>query len=178
MNQQEILDMIEKNALEAILRDDICARSTMYGLKTYFDFIPEEMVSATMSLLGGGGRANGSCGAYISGMLAIGAKYNPTVEAELADPSQIQMLRKQGFEKLLEYRDAFLKEFGTTLCPDIHKQLFGRSFNLIDDEEDAEFLGIPDHVEKCSVVVKKAARLAAKLLLEDDRAARSLGKEP
>lgn len=170
MNRQEILDMIEENALEAILRDDICARSTMYGLRTYFDFIPEEMVTATMSLLGGCGRANGSCGAYVAGMLAIGAKFNPTIEAELADQKHVKRLRMKGFKKFLEYRDAFLQDYGTTLCPEIHKQLFGRSFNLIDDKEDADYLSIPDHVEKCSVVVKKAARMAAEILLEDKKA--------
>ena len=46
----EILDTVEKNARQAQLSDDLCARSTMEGLKSCFDFIPEDMVSASMSL--------------------------------------------------------------------------------------------------------------------------------
>lgn len=168
MNRQEIVAMIEKNALETSLRDDICARSALYGLKTYFDFIPEEMITAAMSLVGGCGRANGSCGAYVAGMLAIGAKFNPTIEEELANPEKLNELRQRGFEKLLEYRDTFYQEYGTTLCPEIHKQLFGRSFDLMDDKEDAEYLNVPGHVEKCSTVVKNAARMAAEIMLEDE----------
>jgi hypothetical protein len=75
-NKKEILDMIEKKAVEAQIRDDICSRSTMYGLKSYFNFIPEEMVTASMSLCGGAGISSGSCGAYCSGLLAIGLKFN------------------------------------------------------------------------------------------------------
>ncbi|MCR4431159.1 MAG: hypothetical protein NUV45_09105 [Tepidanaerobacteraceae bacterium] len=71
--------MVENNAVEAQKRDDICARSTMYGLKSYFDFIPEEMVTATLSLAGGTGGGSGSCGAYYSGLLALGLKFNPTM---------------------------------------------------------------------------------------------------
>lgn len=164
LDKKKILDLVEKNAREAQVRDDICARSTMYGLKSYFDFIPEELVTATLSLAGGAGASSGSCGAFCSGLLAVGLKYNPTMADESANPD----LKARGAQKFKQYREAFRKEFGTTLCPEIHKKLFGRSFNFLSDHEEQQFFSIPDHAEKCAEVVAKAARLAAEFLLEDE----------
>ncbi len=160
----EILDTVEKNAREAQLSDDLCARSTMEGLKSCFDFIPEDMVSASMSLAGGAGASSGSCGAYCSGLLAIGLKFNPTVAEERTDRS----LRLKGKKKFIAFRDAFLKEFGTTLCPELQKQIFGRSFVFTDESQGAEFFAIADHAEKCAEIVGKATRLAAEILLADE----------
>ena len=159
------LDLIEKNAVEAQLRDDACARSTMYGLKTYFPFITDEVVAATLSLIGGAGISSGSCGAYTSGLLAIGLKYNPLIAEESTAAGLAKKEKAMG--KIFAFRDAFIREFGTTMCPEIHKLIFGRSFNLIQDQEREEFLSIPDHAEKCSRVVAKAVRIAAGIMLED-----------
>lgn len=165
MKKEEILDAVARNAFEAQKRDDLCARSTMYGLKTCFDFIPEEMVTAAMSLAGGAGASSGSCGAYCCGLLAIGLKYNPTMAAESLDKG----LRAKGRSKFLAYRDAFRKEFGTTLCPEIHHIVFGRSYIFTDEQQHQEFLALPGHAEKCGTVVAKAARLAAEMILEDEQ---------
>ncbi len=162
LTKEEVLDLVEKNAFEAQKRDDVCARSAMYGLKSGFDFIPEEMVTATQSLAGGTGAGSGSCGAYCSGLLAVGLKYNATMAEEAADPS----VKMKGIVKFKEYRDRFLKEFGTILCPEIHRQLFGKAFYL--PKEEGEFFSIPDHAEKCAYVAGKAARIAAEMLLEDE----------
>jgi hypothetical protein len=159
----ELLDTVEKNARAAQIMDDLCARSTLEGLKSCFDFIPQDMVSASMSLAGGAGASSGSCGAFCSGLLAIGLKFNPTTAADRAD----RRLRLKGKKKFIAFRDAFLKEFGTTLCPELHKRLFGRSFVFTDEAQGAEFFAIADHAEKCAEIVGKAARMAAEILLAD-----------
>ncbi|MDI3480417.1 MAG: hypothetical protein PWQ97_72 [Tepidanaerobacteraceae bacterium] len=166
LNKEEILDMVEKNAVEAQKRDDICARSTMYGLKSYFDFIPEEMVTATLSLAGGAGASSGSCGAYCSGLLAVGLKFNPAMAEETTKEGLRE--RKMAVRKFHEYRDAFLREFGTTLCPELQKKIFGRSFDFLNEKDARDFFAIHDRAEKCAAVVAKATRLAAEMMLEDE----------
>ncbi|HCX64912.1 MAG TPA: hypothetical protein DHN33_06850 [Eubacteriaceae bacterium] len=163
MEKKEQIEKVVKNAVEAQLRDDICSRSTLAGLQSCFDFIPDEMVDASLSLAGGTGAASGSCGAYCAGLLAVGAKYNASIEEEANDPS----VRMVGAQKFMEYRDRFLQEFGTVLCPEIHKQLFGKSFILTDPKQNEEFLTYPGHVEKCGEVVAVAARIAAEMILEE-----------
>ncbi|MFZ7132578.1 MAG: C-GCAxxG-C-C family protein [Eubacteriales bacterium] len=162
MDKKDILDSIQKKAVEVQCRDDICSRSTMAGLKSYFEFIPEDMVTASLSLCGGAGISSGSCGAYCSGLLAIGLKFNATMEEE----SQDRSILGKGLNKSIAFRDAFLKEFGTTQCPQLHKLLFGRSFYFTDSQQNEAFMNIPDHAEKCSIVVGKAARMAAEIILE------------
>ncbi len=64
MNKQEKIDCAVEAAKAASIRDDICARSILVRPKDINDDIPEEMITATLSLAGGTGSASGSCGAY------------------------------------------------------------------------------------------------------------------
>jgi len=150
-------------AVEAQIRDDICARSAMYGLKQIFDFIPEELVTASLSLAGGCGAGSGSCGAYCAGLLAVGMKYNATMEEEKTNPERIE----RGCRKFIEFRDRFLREKGTILCPELHRQVFGRSYVFTDPEQHAAFAALEGHEEKCAHVVADAVRITCEMLLGD-----------
>ena len=55
MTREELIQKAVDAAVEAQIRDDICARSALYGLKQVFDYIPEELVTASLSLAGGCG---------------------------------------------------------------------------------------------------------------------------
>ncbi|NLA88079.1 MAG: hypothetical protein GX847_12530 [Clostridiales bacterium] len=164
MDKQQKIDHAVAAAKHAIIRDDICARSVLVGLKEIYDDIPEEMVTASLSLAGGTGGASGSCGAYCCGLLAVGLKYNAPLAEELKNPA----LKPKSAAKFAEYRDRFMKEMGTVMCPDIQEKLFGRSYALYDPKEHDEFLSIPGHEEKCAEAVAVATRLAAEMILADD----------
>ena len=64
MNKQEKIDCAVEAAKAASIRDDICARSILVRPKDIYDDIPEEMITATLSLAGVTGSASGSRGAY------------------------------------------------------------------------------------------------------------------
>ena len=166
MTKQEIIDTAVENAKAAQIRDDICARSVLVGLKKVFDEIPDEMITAALSLAGGTGGASGSCGAYCCGLLAVGLHFNAPLEEELRNPA----LKQKGAAKFAEYRDHFMREMGTILCPELHKIVFGRSYTLYDPVEHEEFLTMPGHQEKCAEVVGVAARIAAEMILEGEAA--------
>jgi hypothetical protein len=162
MTKEEILDLVGTAAREAQIRDDVCSRSLLIGLKAYFDFIPDEMIRASMSLCGGAGASSGSCGTYTCGLLAIGLKYNVPLEEEMKNPE----LQGINAAKFIEYRDRFIKEMGTTLCPEFQKKIFGRSYIFTKPEDNEEYWKVTDHNVKCAEVVEKAARLTAEMLLE------------
>ena len=165
MTREERIEKAVAAGVEAILRDDICARSAMAGLRAAFpDMIPEEMVTACLSLAGGTGSASGSCGAYCAGLMAVGLKYNSTIAEELADPAH----QKRGMDKFMEYRDRFLARWGTVLCPKIHAQLFGKEYNLADDADHTAFLAMTGHTEKCATVVASAVRMACEMILPEE----------
>lgn len=164
MTREERIQKAEAAGVEAILRDDICARSAMVGLKTAFPEIPEEMVTASLSLAGGTGSASGSCGAYCAGLLAVGLHFNSTIPEELADPAHA----KRGLQEFMEYRDRFLARWGTVLCPKIHAQLFGKEYDLTDERDHTEFLSMPGHQDKCAQVVASAIRMACEMILPEE----------
>jgi len=165
VTKQEIIDLCAKTAKEAQIRDDVCSRSVLIGLKAYFDFIPDDVIRASSNLCGGGGAASGSCGTYTCAQLAIGLKYNPSLEDDLADPA---LFDAKVQPKFIGFRDKFLGAFGTTLCPEIQKQIYGRGYDYTNPEDAAAYFQITDHHIRCSEVVEKATRLVAEYLLEDE----------
>ncbi|MCD8017654.1 MAG: C-GCAxxG-C-C family protein [Oscillospiraceae bacterium] len=164
MTKEEKIEKAVSAAVEAQIRDDICARSAMYGLKQVFDFIPEELVTASLSLAGGCGAGSGSCGAYCAGLLAVGMKYNSTMEEEKTEPELIE----RGCEKFVEFRDRFLAAMGTIMCPELHEKVFGRRYVFTDPVQHEEFGNLPGHAEKCAEVVAAAVRVTCEMLLEDE----------
>jgi C_GCAxxG_C_C family probable redox protein len=163
-SKRKIIDEVGQKAKEAEVVYSSCARSVLYGLKQHFDFLPDEMIRAASSLSAGCGSSGGSCGAYSGGLLAIGFQFNPS----MGDLSQ-EGLKKRDIarKKRTAFREAFLAEFGTTMCPEIQEKVFGRRFKLWEEKEWQEFLNHPEHGEKCGDVVGKAARMAAKIMLEE-----------
>jgi C_GCAxxG_C_C family probable redox protein len=167
MTGREKIEKAVETAKRKQIQDDLCSRSALFGLASVFGYIPDAMIKASASLAGGCGSASGSCGAYCSALLAVGLKYNSTMEEEADNPA--------AFEKTAaawsEFRDRFRAELGTTLCPEIHKKLFGRSYTLYDPEQAEAFLNLPGHAEKCAEVVGIATRIAAEMILADDEEA-------
>lgn len=168
MSEREKIDLAVKNAVEAQCRDDVCSRSTMVGLKSIFDFIPEDFVKAMGSFCGGTASCSGSCGAFCAGLLAVGLKYNSTIEEELSAPEGKDPFGEKTAVHFMKYRDRFIKEVGTMMCPEIHKKLFGRSYLLTDPKQSEEFLNLEGHAIKCSKIVAIATRIAAETILEDE----------
>jgi len=162
--KEQILDEVSKAAKNAEIKYHGCSRCTLYGLRKYFNFIPDDLIRAAMTLAGGCSASNGSCGAYSGALLAIGFKYQPPIE-DLSDEAKTKLVKSR--EKQFAFRDAFIKEFGSTLCPDIQERQFGRRFNMLDKKEWQEFINLPGHYEKCAEVVAKGTRLVAEVLLED-----------
>ena len=166
MTREEKIKTAVDAAVAAQIRDDICARSAMYGLKQIFDWIPEDLVTASLSLAGGCGAGSGSCGAYCAGLLAVGMKFNSTMDEEKEHPEAIE----RGCAKFVEFRDRFLKERGTILCPELHKQVFGRSYVFTDPAQHEEFANRADHNVKCAEIVASAVKVACEMLLDYEEA--------
>ena len=149
MTKQEIIDLCGAAAREAQIRDDVCSRSTLIGLKAYFDWIPDDMIRASMNLCGGAGASSGSCGTFTAGLK------NPA-------------LQERNAAMFSAFRDGFLEKLGTTMCPEFQKQIYGRSYIFTDPADCEAYWAIADHNEKCAIVVERAARFIAEFLLDND----------
>ena len=68
-----------------------------------------------------------------------------------------------------KFQAEFVEEFSTCRCADIQKKQFGRFFDLynMEDLKAAVKAGMP---EQCSTLVGKAARMALKIILDEQEA--------
>ncbi len=74
-----------------------------------------------------------TCGALVGGLLAISSIVGRSYNAFSAgDGRRVFRYSKRPY-------DRFIEEYGSPICRDIHRKLFGRTFNLLDKHEYEEF---------------------------------------
>jgi C_GCAxxG_C_C family probable redox protein len=104
----------------------------------------------------------GTCGALVGGLLAIGSVVGRTYEDFSAGE-----YKRRVFQYSKKLYDKFVEEYGSPRCNDIHIKLFGRTFNLLDPNDYAEFEKAGGHIDKCPVVSGKTAKWTAEILIDD-----------
>ena len=106
--------------------------------------------------------SQGTCGALAGGMIAISTLVGSTYQ-EFTEGQKKRLVFK--YTKLLYNR--FIKEYGSPLCCDVQKKLFGRSYNLLDKQEYEAFEKAGAHVDKCTSVAGNAAKWTAEIILNE-----------
>lgn len=138
-----------------------CSQCVLRALQDNLRVGNRESFKAATALAGGIARMGETCGALIGGIMAISLAYG---REELED-STISSGYARAMELSIELWRRFREEIGSTRCQDIQKSLFGRSFGLSDPQEREEFRRAGGY-EKCANVVKRAAELAAEVILK------------
>ena len=136
-----------------------CAQCVYKAVSETFGVENDEVFRAAYGLAGGGaGMGMGSCGAYSGGLMAISSRYG---RQRFAD-------EKQNIAGLLSRRfyERFVQEYGSCICRDVQKKIFGRSFDLHDSEDLKVFTEAGAHVDKCTSVVGNAAKWVTEIILE------------
>ncbi len=109
------------------------------------------------------------CGAFLGGIMAMGLACG---REDLADPvypepmlvDDVYMLPKSLLQ-IRSFYQKFLQEFGSLSCLALQVRVFGRSFDIMDIDEEEQFQLAGGHT-KCVGIVGKAARMAAQVILE------------
>ena len=137
-----------------------CAQSSYLALEEQFGLKGDEVLKALTPMPGIAERGE-TCGAVIGPLMVFGLIYGRG---------------KNRLDDWNIYRDSlvpsgkfcrlFEQEYGSTMCRDIQKETFGKSFDLTDPEDLREFQEA-DATTRCSAVVRKAVRIAAEIILED-----------
>jgi C_GCAxxG_C_C family probable redox protein len=140
-----------------------CAQCVVAALQDTLDFISDDVVRSAHALSGGlGGAGDGTCGALAGGVMAICCKYG----RERKDFDRTQMKLPEELAKRLH--DLFIEEYGSPICGDVQRRIFGRSFNIWDPSEYQEFESAGAHIDKCPKVVGKVAKWVTEILLEEE----------
>jgi C_GCAxxG_C_C family probable redox protein len=140
-----------------------CSQCTVAALQEVFQIKSEELFSTSFAL--GGGLANtceGTCGALAGGAMIISYFYGrrPVEFFKNISNKKANYLTKKLYDK-------FVQEYGSCLCKDVQKKIFGRSFNFWDEKEKELFEKSGGHIDKCPVVVAKAAKWTAEIIFQE-----------
>lgn len=141
-----------------------CSQCVVAALQDAFGIRNDDIFKASTALAGGAGLAGDSgCGAYSGAILMMGHLVGRERD-DFADPEGV---RYKSHEMARRLRERFVEAYGTVICRDIQSKTLGRPFYLPDPDEAEKFreAGAYDHT--CPMVVGRAARWAAEIILEE-----------
>ena len=139
-----------------------CAQSSFLALKEQFALKENGIVKALTPLTGIAERGE-TCGAVIGPLMVFGLLYGRD-ENSLGDWE----IYRSSLVPSGEFCRRFEKKFGSTSCHRIQDKQFGKCYQLTNPAELREFQE-NGATEKCTEVVKKAVRIAAKIILDKER---------
>ena len=172
MMREEILDRVERKAAAYQYEFKGCGQTILLPLQQEFD-LPggSAVLKAATFAAAGTARMGNMCGALLGGILAIGLASGRQYFGDPMYPDPQVLGETSGLPRSLElvrrFYQRFVQELGSWLCRDLQVKMLGRSYDLVNPEEYAEFLIVGS--TKCSELVGKAARLAAETILEMPR---------
>jgi C_GCAxxG_C_C family probable redox protein len=138
-----------------------CSQCVLGALQDCLQLGSRDSFKAASGLAGGISRMGSTCGALVGGVMGIGLAFGREV---LEDSTT-----SQGYGRAMELGGElcrrFEKEFGSTECRNIQRSFFGRSFDMRDPQEREEFRKA-DGYEKGSQLARRAAELAAEVILD------------
>jgi C_GCAxxG_C_C family probable redox protein len=139
-----------------------CTIAAMFGVtgkKEEHLFRAANGFAAGMGLFG-----DGVCGGYSGGLLYMGTYAGRRFEFFDNDKAEKDLSMRLA-EKL---HTRFMETYGSVICHDIHRDIFGRAFFIRDPEEKTAFEEAGAHKkDKCPAVVGTAAQWTAEILMEE-----------
>lgn len=165
--KQELIDKAYKLGFE-YERDYMgCAQCAFAALTDTFDKRNKETdaIFQSMTALAGGGasQGDGSCGAYVGAVAFMGYLIGRSRD-NFADPERIRHKTGDIANKL---HQKFVDEYGTVVCHQIHRKLYGRPFWFKDPDEMVKFEAAGAHETGCTGVVGNADKWAAEIVIEE-----------
>lgn len=141
-----------------------CCQCTIAAIQDALGIRNDAVFKAGSGLTAGGGiSCEGSCGGYTGGVMVMSSVFGRRREKWDDDIEEKDCAHDMAKALL----DKFNREYQSNICETIHHRIFGRNFNLRDITDRAAFEKMGAHVDKCNVVVGKAAAWATEIILEE-----------
>jgi C_GCAxxG_C_C family probable redox protein len=141
-----------------------CCQCTIAAIQDALKIRNDAVFKAASGLTAGGGLScEGSCGGYTGGVMVMSSFFGRRREKWDDDKEEKDCAYRMARGLL----DKFNQEHGSNICRTIHRNIFGRDFDLKDPLDREAFEKLGAHVDKCTSVVGKAAAWATELILEE-----------
>ncbi len=168
MNREEILEKAYKLGFEGEHDVRGCAQCAIAAVMDSLEIQNDLVYKAASGLAGGAGECiDGNCGGVSGGIIAMSMFFGRTREEEATKQGRKE--KYDSFRMAAALHDKFIEKYGTVICGEIHKKIYGRSFNLRSDEDKQAFrdAGAHEREDGCCAVVGDGARWAAELILDE-----------
>ena len=165
--KKELVKKIGDTAYNSEMTVGGCSSGALDGLMEHFGIDDPNLsiYKSSTGLSGGVGRCAEVCGALIGAVMVIGMVYGREKhEPPSLSPEYQETMRRSGM-----LCDRFTEEFGSMRCNDVQKKMYGKTWNMRDPvvyQED--FRPTLNADNKCAYVTKRAAELAAEVILESE----------
>jgi C_GCAxxG_C_C family probable redox protein len=160
-SKEEILNKVYKLAYKYEAERGSCPQCVLAAIYETIGVGDPKTIQAADAMAGGTAlTTEGTCGALVGGLLAIGSVVGRTYKDFSAGER-----RRRVFLYSKKLYDKFHEKYGCMICQDVHKKIFGRSYKLLDPKEYAEFEKAGAHVDKCPTVSGDTARWATEIIL-------------
>ncbi len=168
MNREEILDKAYKLGFEGEHNVRGCAQCALAAVQDALGIQNDPIYKAASGLAGGAGECiDGNCGGVSGGIMAMSMFFGRTREEEATTKGRED--KYVSFRMAAALHDKYMEKYGTVICGGIHKKIYGRAFNLRDDEEKQMFrdAGAHEREDGCCAAVGDGARWATELILNE-----------
>ena len=168
--KEEMLNRVYARALENDRDYHGCSQSVVDSIQKEFGIGNKESLMAGTVLAGGVLGQGETCGAITGAMMALGLvlgrdriEDSKTYREAMLSCLEIYNSIKEELKRAF----GFEGELKSTLCRDIQEKVYGRPFNMLDEDDRQAFVDAGGHSETgCPKVCAIAARVAAQKILE------------
>jgi C_GCAxxG_C_C family probable redox protein len=162
-SQNDILEHVYQRAFHYETTRGNCPQCVLAALKETLNIGNDSLIQASQGLAGGTALSSkGTCGALSGGIIALGTLIGRTYQ-EFTEGQKNRLIYK--YTKHLY--DKFISEYGSPLCCDVQKKIFGRSYVLFDQQDYDAFQKAGGHIDKCPSVSGNAAKWTAEIILNE-----------
>lgn len=163
MTREEVLKKAYDTAFAYERDHGNCPQGMLATMHDLFGIGGGDSFESGTGLAGGGGLAgDGTCGALVGGIMALGLVFGRDKKGYTSGERA-----SKAYKAAKKLHDKFVEEFGGVVCRDVQKKIFGRSFNFFDRDDYRKFEEMGGHTDKCTDVVGKTAVWTAEIILDE-----------
>ncbi len=147
-----------------------CSQAVLLALQEELNIGNTETYKAATAFAGGVTRRGETCGALIGALMALGIHEGREKKEDIA---KLQSTVSDGYTLSLEFMQRLEKEYEmktpltSTLCRDLMKAIYGRTWNLADSTQRTDFIASGGHSDHgCLKVCGIAAEVTAEMIMK------------
>lgn len=168
MHKEELMEKAYQLGFAAERDVRGCAQCTIAAVMDTLGIQNDIVYKSASGLAGGAGECtDGNCGGVSGGIISMSMFFGRTREEEAT--KQGRKDKYVSFRMAAALHDKFMEKYGTSICAGIHKKIYGRAFDLRDDDQKQMFrdAGAHEREDGCCAVVGDGAKWAVELILDE-----------